>query len=109
MAFVKAISREGLWSGEMTGVVVEGRRVLLVNVGDEIHAYEDRCVHQAVPLSEGRLRGRSLICRAHAWEYDASTGEGRNPRSVQLRSFAVKVEGGDVLVDVQTIVRERSC
>jgi nitrite reductase/ring-hydroxylating ferredoxin subunit len=40
-----------------------------------------------------------LVCPYHAWEFDCVTGEyDRNPE-VRLRTFAVKVENGEVLVD----------
>jgi toluene monooxygenase system ferredoxin subunit len=98
--FRKVADRAELWSGEAVGLVIDGARVLLVNVDDRIYAYEDRCAHQGVPLSEGRLAGGVLTCRAHHWEYDACTGHGLNPRGVSLRSLAVRVEGDSILVDI---------
>jgi toluene monooxygenase system ferredoxin subunit len=85
----------------MLGCRVGGRRVLLVRVGPEIHAYEDRCAHLAVPLSEGKLNGTRLMCHAHYWEYDLVTGCGINPSNVCLVRFPVRVEQGVVLVDVE--------
>ena len=34
---------DDLWIGEMLGVEVEGVKVLLLNVEDEVRAYLDRC------------------------------------------------------------------
>jgi len=101
MAFVKVATLDELWSGEKLGRVAHGRGILLVNLEGSVRAYEDRCAHKGVPLSEGRLEGRVLTCSAHAWEYDACTGEGLNPRSAALRRLSVKVEGEDILVDVE--------
>src|SRR5262249_8205000 len=89
-----------LWSGEMRGVVIDGVRVLLVNVDGDVRAYEDRCLHKGLPLSQGRLEGHLLTCFAHGWQYDACTGEGINPERISLRELAVSVAGDDVLVDV---------
>ncbi len=100
MALVKAARLEGLWSGEMLGVAVGGVRVLLVNIDGAVSAFEDRCAHQRLPLRDGRLKGRVLTCSAHEWEYDACTGQGLNPKCVQLRRFPVLVRDGDILVDV---------
>jgi toluene monooxygenase system ferredoxin subunit len=88
-----------LWSGEMRGVSVGGRRVLLVRVEDQVFAYEDRCVHQGVPLSDGRLEGREIVCHAHEWRFDACTGRGTNPAGSRLRACPVRIEGERVLVD----------
>jgi toluene monooxygenase system ferredoxin subunit len=104
MAFQRVAPLDSLWSGEMQGVVVDGRPVLLVHVGDTISAFRDQCLHLAVPLSEGRLKGRSLVCSAHEWEYDACTGRGENPTGIQLEQYAVRVDDGGIWVDVESVI-----
>lgn len=81
--------------------IVSGRRVLLVRIGAEVCAYEDRCAHLGLPLSGGRLDGTTLVCPAHEWEYDARTGRGINPSTACLKAFPVKIEGDEILVDVE--------
>jgi toluene monooxygenase system ferredoxin subunit len=100
MTFCKAAHRDDVWIGEMLGVVVRDRAVLLVNVEGKLCAYEDRCRHKGVPLSTGRLEGGVLTCSVHGWVYDAHTGSGINPESTKLPSYPVKIEGSDILVDV---------
>ena len=100
MSFQKVATLEDLWSGEMTSVVVEGKHVLLININDTIHAYEDVCPHKRTPLHAGSLDGTVLTCATHQWEFDACTGAGINPDNVCLEAFAVKVQSGDILVDV---------
>jgi toluene monooxygenase system ferredoxin subunit len=84
-------------------VKVGGRPVLLVNVEGTVCAYEDRCLHRAQPLSQGKLTGNRLACAAHAWEYDACTGRGINPDGVALRRYAVRISAGEILVDVDAV------
>jgi toluene monooxygenase system ferredoxin subunit len=97
----KTALREGdLWIGEMVGLELQGQRVLLVNVAGNICAYEDRCLHKSFPLSQGKLVGSRLFCRAHEWEYDARTGHGINPSGVALRRYEVQVEAGEILVKI---------
>ena len=91
---------DDLWSGEMRAVKVEGQAVLLVNVEGTLRAYRDRCPHQRLPLSMGRLEGCVLTCRAHEWQYDVVSGQGTNPRGVSLSPFALEVRDGAVWVDV---------
>jgi len=88
------------WSGEMRGVLVAGRRVLLVNVEGRIRAYEDRCPHLGLPLSDGQIDGERLVCSGHHWEYDVCTGRGINPATVELTELPVVVREDAVLVDV---------
>jgi toluene monooxygenase system ferredoxin subunit len=91
---------DDLWSGEMRPANVEGRAVLLVNVEGQVRAFEDRCAHQGVPLSQGRLLAGVLTCSAHEWQYDAATGRCLNPCDVTLKAFPVEVRDGDIWVEV---------
>jgi toluene monooxygenase system ferredoxin subunit len=100
MTLCHAVSDDELWIGEMRGLSLNGRRVLLIRTDEGYSAFEDRCAHLGVRLSEGELSGCTLTCRAHHYQYDARTGQGVNPRSVRLRRFPVEVSGGGVLVDV---------
>jgi toluene monooxygenase system ferredoxin subunit len=101
-----ATTADDLWEGEMLGVELEGVPVLLVNVGGEIRAYRDRCPHQGVRLSEGRLHGATLTCAAHHWTYDVRGGCGINPCTAALEPFAVRVDDGHVWVAIPEVPRE---
>lgn len=99
MAFHAVALLKELWDGDMRAGVAGGRRVLLVRLGEEVFAYEDRCAHLGVPMSQGWLKNGALMCSAHHYEYDARTGQGINPRNVCLRKFPVEIEAGVVSVD----------
>jgi nitrite reductase/ring-hydroxylating ferredoxin subunit len=103
MAFRKVATVDDLWSGEMMALESEGQPVLLVNVDGAIHAYADVCPHLRTRLSQGSLLRNVLICATHGWEFDARGGQGINPKTACLESFDVKVEGGDILVDVRGV------
>src|SRR5262245_26125025 len=107
MAFRKVATVDEFWSGEMMAVECEGQPVLLVNMNGAIRAFADACPHLRTPLSEGSLAGNALVCSTHGWEFDANTGHGINPRTACLQSFAVRVENGDILVDVRTAQPQR--
>lgn len=104
-AWSVAMRADDLWEGEMLGLQVDGADVLLIRLGpDEIHAYDNRCPHAGARLSNGHLmadKGK-LLCASHLWEFDARTGRGINPRVCSLHRYPVKVEHGDVLVQLQT-------
>jgi len=100
VSFRRAAARDDLWGGELLRVVVDGVPVLLVSLDDGVRAYEDRCRHKGVALSDGHLEGTRLRCAAHAWEYDLVSGRGLNPANVCLRAFPVRVEGDAIEVDV---------
>lgn len=100
MAFQKVASLDDLWSGEMTAVSVDGQYILLVNIDDRVRAYADACPHMRTRLSQGSLRGCMLICATHQWQFDALTGKGVNPATACLEEFSVRIENGDILVDL---------
>jgi toluene monooxygenase system ferredoxin subunit len=100
MPFIRVIELEELWSGEMKGCAVAGRKVLLIRKEQAVRAFEDRCAHLGVPLSMGRLENDVITCSAHEWRYGARTGCGIDPSAARLRSFAVEIADGVVWVDV---------
>jgi toluene monooxygenase system ferredoxin subunit len=91
---------EELWPGEMRQIAVSGQPLLFVNVEGELHAFLDRCAHQGVELSKGRLEGRTLTCWAHGWQYDLCAGAGLNPATAVLKRFPVRRVGREVWVEV---------
>jgi toluene monooxygenase system ferredoxin subunit len=103
MGFQKVAKIEDLWSGEMMGLEVNGERVLLVNFDNRIYAYADICPHQKSLLSEGTLTHKILRCGRHHWEFDVCTGSGVNPRNACLKSFPIRVDGEDILVDIDHV------
>src|SRR5262245_11545341 len=97
--WVGALSLAELWEGGMVGLRIGDADVLLINLGDDgIHAYDNHCPHARARLSEGQLSRAKLQCPVHHWEFDARTGAGINPRSCQLRSYPVKLDGDVVMV-----------
>jgi toluene monooxygenase system ferredoxin subunit len=100
MSFRKVAALEDLWSGEMTRIEVDGECILLINLGDHIYAFADACPHQNSRLSEGNLTDKTLRCARHHWEFDVCSGRGINPQNACLRIFPVKLDGQDILVDV---------
>jgi toluene monooxygenase system ferredoxin subunit len=91
-----------LWSGEMRGIELHGRKILLVNVAGTVNAFPDRCLHQGMPLSAGKLVGCVLTCAAHEWEYDARTGAGLNPAGVALRRYPLQIRDGAIWIDLHS-------
>jgi toluene monooxygenase system ferredoxin subunit len=103
MTFQKVAKIEDLWSGEMLGLEVNGEPVLLVNVDNRIYAYADTCPHQGSRLSEGTLTDKILRCGRHHWEFDVCSGSGVNPRNACLKLLPIRVDGDDILVDIDDV------
>jgi toluene monooxygenase system ferredoxin subunit len=107
MGFKKVAEVEDLWSGEMRGLEVNGEHLLLVNVDGHIYAYADACPHQKSRLSEGTLTDKVLRCARHHWEFDVCSGSGVNPKNTCLKAFPIKLDGQDILVDIDSGMASR--
>ena len=88
-------------SGTGKVVEIEGRSIALFNVAGAFHAIDNACTHEAGPLGEGALVGEIVTCPWHATEFNVRTGEALGPLGDEgVRSFPVKVQGDDVLVEL---------
>ncbi len=103
MGFHKVAKVEDLWSGEMIGLEVDGEQILLVNVDNHFYAYADACPHQKSRLSEGTLTDKILRCARHHWEFDVCSGSGVNPQNSCLRVFPIRINGDDILLDLDAV------
>jgi nitrite reductase/ring-hydroxylating ferredoxin subunit len=100
--FVRAAAVGEAAPGEMISVDVDGEQVLLCNVGGEDFAIQDECTQECFPLSEGTLKGRSVVCLLHAARFDVKTGEVLAlPAYEAVKTYEVRVEGEDILVGVE--------
>ena len=100
MTFTRVAALSKLFDGERRCFTLEGRRVFLIKLEGRVYAYENRCAHRELPIATGRLDGYVLTCPVHEWQYDIRSGRSVNPDGAKLRSFAIKIENNDVLVDV---------
>jgi toluene monooxygenase system ferredoxin subunit len=96
------LAEEALWIGEMRGVEARGQRLLVVRLEGQVCVYADRCPHQGYPLSEGKLEQGVITCRVHEHRFDAASGAGINPRGSCLTALPSRVEGGQILVELET-------
>jgi nitrite reductase (NADH) small subunit len=84
--------------GTVRSVQVGDQEIAIANVDGEFFATQHACLHLHGPLGEGRLEGKTLSCPWHGWQYDVRTGKNEFDRAIQLQTFEVRVEGGEVQV-----------
>ena len=87
---------------EGKGKVVEAgnQPIALFKVEGNFYAIDNICYHRGGPLGEGYLEGTEVTCPWHAWGYDVKTGECHSMPEAKQKTFSVKIEGENVLVDV---------
>jgi nitrite reductase (NADH) small subunit len=72
---------------------------------DQVFAIDDRCPHKGGPLSEGIVHGTAVTCPLHAMVFDLATGQSQGVDEGAVRTFAVRVEDGRVLLDAAFLAR----
>jgi nitrite reductase/ring-hydroxylating ferredoxin subunit len=87
--------------GSPLGFDVEGKPIGIYRVGGDIFALHDICPHELAFLSGGFQDGGTVECPLHQALFNIKTGEHLSPPAeCGVRSYPVKLEGEDVLVDV---------
>ena len=89
-----------LSDGQMTTVLVGGKKVLLARLDGRFHATAARCPHWGGPLPEGTLHAPRLLCPWHKATFDVRSGDLLDPPALDgIAAFRVRVDGDDVYVD----------
>ena len=87
------------------------------NVDGSYFAFLNRCPHAGAPLCRGRVTGlavargpgfdiewtrdRELLrCPWHAWEFELATGRSISDPRIRAKTYRVRVEDGEILVDI---------
>ena len=70
------------------------------NSEDAVFALLDRCPHRGGPLSQGIVFGERVACPLHNWSIDLGSGCAVAPDEGCTQKFSVKVEDGQVYLDV---------
>jgi 3-phenylpropionate/trans-cinnamate dioxygenase ferredoxin subunit len=115
MAYVSVGEVSQLADGTMSEVIANGHEILIARAGDSLYAVDSRCPHMRGRLAEGKLDGTIITCPRHGSQFDLTDGsvvrwlQGsgllsrigttlKSPRP--LKTYKVKVEDGEILVDV---------
>ena len=81
--------------------MVDRIEIALVNLDGQFFAVDDVCTHAYASLSEGALSAGELECPLHGGCFDVRTGAAKGGIVTEdLRRFAVRVEGDDVLISL---------
>src|SRR5262245_32479931 len=102
MAWQRAASLKSIPEDGVRGVEVEGVPLALYNLDGTIYATHGVCTHAMALLAEGFVEDGKIECPLHQGLFDIRTGAALGPPvTTGIQTFAVKVEGDDVLVDLQ--------
>ena len=109
MAFIKVCSSSELPNNSQKIIPLGPHKVALFHFNNEISAIANACLHKAGPLGlglvENKYDGLYVTCPWHGWEYNIKTGSAPPGYKDQQAVFEVKVEGDDILISEQPIVK----
>jgi nitrite reductase/ring-hydroxylating ferredoxin subunit len=76
--------------------------IAVFHVGSGFFATDDTCTHAKFSLADGYVEGEEVVCALHEARFCLRTGRALSPpASVPLRTYPVRIEGGDVFVEVE--------
>ena len=88
-----------LAEGQLCGVEVDGRSVVLARRDGRVHALADRCAHRGGSLAKGELKGECVVCPLHASEFRLEDGSvERGPSAYPQPVLDVRVADGRIEV-----------
>lgn len=100
--FVRVCDTADVPEGKVGYAEVDGLRLAVCHQDGEFYALDDVCTHDGGPLDQGTLQGFNIECPRHGAKFDVRTGRVTAlPAIIPIGTYEVKVEGDDVLVDVE--------
>ena len=113
--YVKVGTISELAPGAIKEVTAKGIPILLARIEDNFYALQGRCPHMGGILAQGKLEGAVITCPRHNSQFAVTDGRVirwlkgggliasvgkviKSPRP--LKKYPVKVEAGDIMVDV---------
>jgi nitrite reductase/ring-hydroxylating ferredoxin subunit len=98
-------------------VEADGREIAVVRWKGKVYAVKNVCPHMSASFADGSAHDR-IVCRAdwevdidegqpllrcpwHGWDYDLRTGRCVGDTQLRVKTYAARVDGSRVLVDVR--------
>ena len=87
--------------GQMKKISVDGKDIVVVNIGGNYFAINDTCTHAGASLSEGKIENSTIICDWHGAQFDCKNGKLiKFPAKIDdLEVYNVIVEEDNILVE----------
>lgn len=94
-------------NGERRAFEVDGRPVLLVRIGQQFLAVQNRCTHLDFPLDSGRQIGFEIMCRKHGARFDLRDGRAAcGPAVKRLPVYPTHISEGRIRVGLPPLTHD---
>ena len=99
--FIKLTSQSELPpEGEAREFSLGDRVICVANVNGTVSAMDNVCLHRGGPLGEGMIENGKVVCPWHGWQWDPKTGQAGHNADARLAVYPLKIENGDVLIEM---------
>lgn len=88
-------------AGKIQKITADGKDILVANIDGNYFAIDDTCTHAGASLSEGKMKGSTIVCGWHGAEFDCKTGKMSSfPVKIRdLKSYSVTTESGNIFLE----------
>jgi nitrite reductase (NADH) small subunit len=100
MPRLKAGSLTEIPPGAVKEVEAGDATYAVCNVDGTLHCVHGTCPHAGGPLGQGTLDGSTLMCPWHGWEFDCRSGLSASDDDLQVETYPVLVQDGNVFIEV---------
>ena len=103
IALVRVASIDEIPEGSARHVEVDGEEIAVVNAGGILYAVSDICSHEYFHLSDGEVDADELTieCPKHGSSFSLTSGAPQSlPAVLPVKTYGVRLEGEDVMVEV---------
>ncbi len=99
--WITVAKNQDLPPGQRQCVEVQGHHIILFNQAGELFAIENMCPHAGLPLADGALANRMIICPYHGYCFDIKTGKNVDYEDdVPVKTFAIRVDNDDIQLEM---------
>ena len=76
------------------------KEICVANLNGTFHAMDNICLHRGGPIGQGMIENGKVICPWHAWAWDPKTGEAAHNPAAKVAIYPLKIENGEVFVEI---------
>lgn len=87
-------------TGQRKIVKIMGLSVGIFHHNSGWYAVRNQCLHAGGPVAEGPLRGETLVCPWHGYQYDLSSGQLLSDPSARLEMYPVELQDNKVFINL---------
>ena len=86
---------------EIKSFEFDENKICVVLHDAKLHAFQNTCPHQHMPLDMGLIRDNTVVCTLHGWKFDLETGRCESNPTCNLPIYSIETEGDEIFVQVE--------